>query len=140
MHIFFLDIAISDFGEEYKSIYNANPATSDFVLPIVIAMVAVVVLEALILFFTRYSSFPKSLLYSAVVNIASLAAGMLYSAVYKTQIADTLNGFLAAFAATVLIETIGLFLLNRSKKISTTIGAGLLINIASYAILYFALR
>lgn len=140
MHIYFLDVAISDFGEEYKSVYNANPATSDFVWPIVIAMVAVVVLEALILFFTRYSNFPKSLLYSTLINVASLAAGMLYSTVYKTQIADTLTGFLAAFAATVVIETIGLFLLNRSKKISTTIGVGLLINIVSYAILYFVLR
>ncbi len=140
MRIFFLDVAISDFSESYKSVYNVEASTGDQVWAVAIVMAVVVLLEALLLFFTRYSRFLKSLLSAAIINIASLAAGMLYSEIYKTEIAATLNGFLAAFVATVVIETIGLILLNRSKKISSSIGAGLLINIVSYGLLYFMLN
>lgn len=104
-----------------------------------ILVAGIIVVEAVAMLLLRYSSFGKALLDSLVINLVTLVAGYLIAENMNISSMAGYNRLLELlyyFLATIIIETLVLWLLNRKKPLSKTLVAGLVINLASYALIY----
>ena len=84
----------------------------------------------------KYNKRGKAFLDSLVVNLGSLAAGIIIGTITKGQFQFVFINILLFYALTVLIEFGILYLLNRKTPISKTFYTSVIMNIASYLILY----
>ena len=100
-------------------------------------MVVAILLEAGIMIWMKYNtSLKKAFIDSLVINIASLAAGFALLNFFDTLGNYTLPALAILYGVTVIIETTILQLLNRKHKLSKTLLVSLLMNLATYIILY----
>jgi hypothetical protein len=104
---------------------------------LVLFMILVIVVEALILVVLKYNSVSRSLRDSSIINIASLAVGFVLLE-YTNDLVnlDTLQDFLILYIVTVIIEFGILWMLNKARPISRTLGICIFMNILTYAFLY----
>lgn len=103
-------------------------------------IIIAVTIEAFTMVLLKYNRTGKAFLDSFIVNIASLVAGYLLSTVASTlfYLTDStiLNWFIL-YALTVVVEFVGLMLLNKKSPRNKTILASVVMNLVSYLILYF---
>jgi hypothetical protein len=105
-------------------------------LALVIFMVIAILVEWLIMAVMKYNKRGKAFLDSLIVNLGSLAAGIIVGSITKGQFQFVFINVLLFYALTVLIEFGILYLLNRKTPISKTFYTSVIMNIASYLILY----
>lgn len=100
---------------------------------LVIATTAIV--EFIVMLLMKYNDWKKSLLDAFIVNIASLAAGMVLiefiSRVFNNL---TIVNIIYLFLITLVVEGGLLFLLNRKKPFSRTALVTLIMNAVTYAL------
>lgn len=101
-----------------------------------------VMLEALVMQWMRYQApFKKSFLQSLAVNLLSLAGGYLLietdSDLFQP---DNMTGFGIMFAATLFLETVLLYYLNREKPLKQTMAVCLVMNLVTYLIAFFIIQ
>ncbi|HMR91435.1 MAG TPA: hypothetical protein PKC69_03945 [Chitinophagaceae bacterium] len=104
-----------------------------------IIVIGIILVEAVAMLLLGYSSFGKALLDSLVINIVSMVAGYFMAENMNISSMAGYNGLrelLYYLIATIIIETLVLWLLNRKKPFSKTLVAGLVINFASYVLIY----
>jgi hypothetical protein len=101
-------------------------------------LLAAILIEAGIMQMMRYStSFKKAFLDSVLINLASVAIGFfLIEAVDNSYSSSEIVNLLILYGVTVVVETFILFLLNKTKPLSKTIGTSVLMNLVTYIILY----
>lgn len=102
----------------------------------VLFIVTVIFIEAIVLRKMNYhAAFRQSLLHSAVANALSLAAGFVLTEIDSELFQlDNMTGLSLMFGATLLVEFILLYGMNRAVPIKRTLGACFLMNLVSYAI------
>ena len=105
-------------------------------LALVIFMVIAILVEWLIMAVMKYNKRGKAFLDSLVVNLGSLAAGIIVGSITRGQFQFVFINVLLFYALTVLIEFGILYLLNRKYPITKTFYTTVIMNIASYLILY----
>ncbi len=97
-----------------------------------------ILVEALVMLLMKYHIFKRAMRDSTIVNIFSLILGFaLLSAEWEIFSIDSWKGFLAIFFATVLIEGLVLYLMNKDKPIGKTVLVTVIMNVVTYFILYF---
>lgn len=99
-------------------------------------IITVIFIEAMVLRKMKYHpAFRQSLLHSAVVNALSLAAGFVLTEMDKELFQlDNMSGLALMFGATLLVEFLLLFGMNRAVPVKRTMSACFLMNFVSYAI------
>jgi hypothetical protein len=104
------------------------------VLFIFIAILA----EAMVMQLMKYEPvFKKALLRSFVVNLISLAAGFILTSSSSNLFhLENMAGFALMFAVTLLIETIGLYLMYKEKPVTKTLLVSLVMNVVTYLLAY----
>ncbi|MBK6827809.1 MAG: hypothetical protein KA229_11010 [Chitinophagaceae bacterium] len=104
------------------------------VLFIFIAILA----EAMVMQLMKYEPvFKKAMLRSFVVNLISLAAGFILTSSSSSLFhLENMAGFALMFAVTLLIETIGLYLMYREKPVTKTLLVSLVMNVVTYLLAY----
>ena len=105
-------------------------------IALVIFMVIAILVEWLIMAVMKYNKRGKAFLDSLVVNLGSLAAGIIVGSITRGQFQFVFINVLLFYALTVLIEFGILYLLNRKYPITKTFYTTAIMNIASYLILY----
>ena len=103
---------------------------------LVIFMVIAILVEWLIMVIMKYNKRGKAFLDSLIVNLGSLAAGIIFGSITRGQFQFGFVNVLVFYALTVLIEFGILYLLNRKYSITKTFYTTVIMNIASYLILY----
>ena len=108
------------------------------VLFIVIAILA----EAMIMQWMKYEAvFKKALLRSFVVNLVSLAAGFILTTSAPDLFhLENMGGFVLMFAATLLLETTGLYLMYKTQPLSKTLLVSLVMNAVTYLLAYLLIN
>jgi hypothetical protein len=94
-------------------------------------------LEAWILKLFKYDTFGKALKDSAIVNIISLILGFVLFETLNFALNNNDISLIILFLITILIETLFLTFLDRHKNTKNTVIAGIVMNLASYAVLLF---
>ena len=108
-----------------------------------IVIAVTVIVEMLVMLLMKYNHWKKSLLDAFIVNVASLAVGMVLiefiSRVFNNL---TVVNIIYLFLITLVVEGGLLFLLNRTKPFSRTALVTFIMNAVTYAlfILVFGLR
>ena len=105
-------------------------------IALVIFMVIAILVEWLIMIVMKYNKRGKAFLDSLIVNLGSLAAGIIVGSITRGQFQFVFINVLLFYALTVLIEFGILYILNRKHPISKTFYTSVIMNIASYLILY----
>ncbi|MEO6612920.1 MAG: hypothetical protein ABIT05_10570 [Chitinophagaceae bacterium] len=106
-----------------------------------IFMIIAILVEAFVMMGFKYHAFKKSLVDSTIVNVASLVAGLLLvSSSEDVFNISTTGGFLLLFGITVVIEFIGLYLLNKHQSLGKTALVCVTMNMITYFILYLFIR
>ena len=106
---------------------------------LIIFMLIAILIEAATMAVMKYNKFGKALLDSLIANIVSLCLGFIFIQFFDSlDITDNyLLNMLILFLSTVAIEFAALYLLNQSKPAIKTLTACFIMNIFTYAILYF---
>lgn len=108
-----------------------------FIGLLIIFMLLAVLAEAGIMILMRYTEpFKKAFTDALIVNIISLAVGFVLLQLFDSLNYSTIQTLGIFYAITVLIEAIGLYLLNKQKPIQKTILVAIAMNIVTYVILY----
>ena len=99
-------------------------------------IITVIFIEAMVLRKMKYhAAFRQSLLHSAVANALSLAAGFVLTEMDNDLFQlDNMSGLALMFGATLLVEFLFLYLMNRAVPVKRTMSACFLMNLVSYAI------
>ncbi len=102
----------------------------------VAVVLCTILIEMGVMKLMKYNDWKKCLLDAAIVNVASMAAGMLLVQLLPDLFNDiSIINLVKLFLITLIIETTILHLLNRSKAFKSTAIASLVMNLTSY-ILY----
>lgn len=109
---------------------------------LVFGLLLILLLETVLLTIIKFNSFTKSLKDVFIVNLVSLMAGflLLFGGPMNNYSSDDIYTLLVLFGVTIIIETYLLYLLNKTKPIRKTVLASVLMNVASYILLYFLLK
>ena len=108
------------------------------ILLLILFMVLAVLLEVAVMVLMKYNiRFKKALADSFIVNLASLAAGL----VLVSMVSDIFNGYsvrnyILFFAVTFVIESFLLYLLNKDKPVINTLKVSFFMNLLTYLILF----
>ncbi len=106
-----------------------------------IFMVVAVVSEAVVMLLMKYNDAGKAFLDSFVANISSLVIGFLIVYVSNSRLFDLTDSVFLNWALiillTIAIEFVILYFMNRSKTKQRTFAVAVIMNLASYFILYF---
>ena len=93
--------------------------------------------EAALMRVLKYQQWGPALFHSLLANLVSLATGfLLIEWIPGLFFPNELLNLAALWLITVLIETPVLYLLNRQKKLTSTIKVSVLINLLSYFLFY----
>ncbi len=117
---------------------DAGGAGLFFGMTIVFMIIAIVV-EAVIMLVMKYNSPGKCFFDSFIANLGSLVVGyiLLFTGIDMALSSDsTVLNLVLLFGLTVVLEFGILFLLNRKQKTGRTFLVSVIMNIASYIILY----
>lgn len=106
---------------------------------LILFMLIAILIEGGTMAVMKYNKIGKSMLDALIVNIVSLCLGYaiieIFGSLDLTE-SYTLD-FLILYFATVAIEFAALYLLNRSKPLLKTLTVTLVMNVLTYAMLYF---
>ncbi len=99
-------------------------------------IITILFIEAIVLRKLNYhTAFRQSLLQSAIANALSLAAGFVLTEIDSELFQlDNMSGLALMFGATLLVEFVLLYGMNRAVPVKRTITACFLMNLVSYAI------
>lgn len=99
-------------------------------------IITVIFVEAIVMRKMGYHPvFRRSLLHSAVANILSLAAGFVLTEIDSDLFQlDNMAGLSVMFGATMLVEFVSLYLMNRAIPVKRTLAVCFVMNLVSYAI------
>ena len=101
----------------------------------ILFLLVAVLVEALIMKLMKYNLFGKAFLHSLLVNIISAVAGyLLMDTAFDSE---TLVGLAGLFLITLIIEGIGLYLLNNKYPVGKTFKVTLVMNLVTYSFLVF---
>lgn len=104
-------------------------------------IIAIILLEAWIMQKMKYHAvYKQALLQSLVANLATLGAGfiMIDSGLEIFEMEKPI-GFAGLFAATLVLETLILWLMNRKMPFKKTLAVSVVMNLASYLIAFILL-
>ncbi len=104
-------------------------------------IIAIILLEAWIMQKMKYHAvYKQALLQSLVANLATLGAGfiMIDSGLEIFEMEKPI-GFAGLFAATLVLETLILWLMNRKTPFKKTLAVSVVMNLASYLIAFILL-
>lgn len=103
----------------------------------IIFMLLAVLAEAGIMILMKYTiPFKKAFIDSLIINVISLAAGFILLELFDTPDFSTIQTLAIFYIITVIIEAIGLYLLNKQKPVQKTILVTIAMNMVTYIILY----
>jgi hypothetical protein len=103
---------------------------------LIAVVLCTIFVEMAVMRLMKYNNWKKSLLDAAIVNVASVSAGMLIVQLAPDLFNDlSIINLLKLFLITLVIETAILQLLNRNKVFKKTALVSLVMNLTSY-ILY----
>ena len=99
-------------------------------------IITILFIEAIVLRKLNYhTAFRQSLLQSAIANALSLAAGFVLTEIDSELFQlDNMSGLALMFGATLLVEFVLLYGMNRVVPVKRTMTACFLMNLVSYAI------
>lgn len=105
-------------------------------------IISLIFIEAIVMFWLKYQPlFKTAFLQSLAVNLLSLAGGFLLIKIDSDLFAlDNYAGFGLMFLATLLLETLLLYRLNRNKLLKQTIFVSILMNIVTYLMAFFIIQ
>jgi hypothetical protein len=113
-----------------------------FPINIIVFMVVAIMLEAVVMLLFKLNKFSKCIIDSFIVNLASLIVGfILLSVLNKMNTGANLQNstvllWLIMFAVTILVEGVGLMLLNKKKPRERIWVTTITMNLVSYLVLY----
>lgn len=107
-----------------------------FVPILIVAMIVVILVEAGVMTSFKLNNFKRSLAHSAIINVASLAAGFALLPMLDFTDREQIWEWLIFFASTVLIEGLLLMLMNRNIARQKLWLAVIVMNLATYILLY----
>lgn len=126
---------------------DAGGAGLLLIFPLMIILLLLVwgFVEGFVIYLFRINSFWRSIWHAIIVNLISLVAGFIIIGVSRhtgweeyTEIGrrSDLTPWIVYFVISVIIESLVLKAMNRSKSWGRIFSAGIVMNIVSYIILY----
>lgn len=101
-----------------------------------------ILLETFVMLQMKYHSvIRKAFIQSLAANLLSLAAGFILIGIDNNLFQlDNIGGFGLMFAATILVETVTLYIMNEAKPVQKTILVSLVMNLTTYMLAFLITR